>query len=87
MNCRRLENGTEDLWRSSSDWRLSRLIQRTHESRLEAMNRNRIGVRAFLKQKSMWGFFDNFERPRIGWRQRRMRGGGLDKDKFCLSQS
>jgi len=53
----------EDLRRPPTDWRLNRLVQRTHKSRLEAMNRNRVSVRAFLKQKGMWGFFDNFERP------------------------
>jgi hypothetical protein len=53
----------EDLRRPSTNWRLSRLIKRSHESRLEAMDRHRISVRTFLKQKSMRGFFDHFERP------------------------
>ncbi len=75
------EDGNQwDLGRSSSPGRLGRYHIRGNISWLETMNGNCVSAGTYLVTKGMGVFLENFERTLIKWSQRRMGGGGTDKN-------
>jgi hypothetical protein len=66
--------------RSSTSGRLGRSHIRGNMGWLETVNGNRVSAGTDLEAKGMGIFLEDFERTLIKWSQRRMGGGGSDKN-------